>query len=172
MRIAYIKKYDMVNSFDGAVISIWMQGCPHHCKGCFNPETWNENGGTEYSDEEINKVLQLLKNSPYIKGVSFLGGEPFAPYNIYKLTQLLEEIKWIRPNAIISVWTGYKIEEIIEKKLDRTHLNMIEYIVDGQFIESLKDKRLKFRGSSNQRIFHNVDGSFIDITNERGGKLD
>lgn len=161
----------MVNSFGGGVISIWTQGCPHHCKGCFNPETWSEDGGHEITEEELRKIFITLEK-PYIKGVSFLGGEPLSANNVDDVIDLCRAIKNKFPKKIISIWTGYTLEQLYEKGLDKTYLSVIDYIVDGQFVEELKDKRLKLRGSSNQRIWKNSLGDFINITDWWGDNLD
>ena len=120
----------------------FLSGCPHHCKGCHNPESWNIKNGTEYTVEEI--VTKALE-SPY--DVTFSGGDP-----LYQLTELNAVASLIKPYRGIWVYTGYTWEEIIGNDALRSVLPNIDVLVDGRFEESKRDTELTFRGSSNQRI--------------------
>lgn len=146
MRYAKIANYDVANG-SGLRTTLFVQGCPHHCKGCFNPNTWDFDGGMEYTEETTREIIQLL-NKPGIKGLSVLGGEPLAQGK--ELYDILKRIKTAMPDIDIWMWTGYIYEELnpVQKEI----VSLVDVLVDGPFIEDKKDIRLKFRGSSNQRI--------------------
>ena len=141
-----IRKMDISNG-PGVRVSIFVQGCTFHCKNCFNPETHYFNGGKEFDDDTIKKVLDLCQNDS-IRGLSILGGEPLHPKNIEEVTRLAKTFKETYPNKDIWVWTGFHFEDLKEKEI----FHYIDVLVDGQFDEELKDPRLKWRGSSNQRV--------------------
>lgn len=147
MRYAQIRKLDISNG-EGVGVSLFVQGCPIHCEYCFNKETWDPNGGKEWTPEVERKFLELV-NRDYISRVSFLGGEPLFKNNVATIRHLLELIpntksKWI--------YTGFKFEGLNEEQLKTVKL--ADYLVDGPYIDNLKDMRLEFRGSSNQRIIN------------------
>ena len=146
MRYNKIRKMDIANG-PGVRVSIFFQGCSFHCKNCFNPETWDFNGGKEYTDEIKRKVLDCA-NKDYIKGLSILGGEPLCPTNIDATIELAKDFKEKYPNKTVWVWSGYLFENVSNKNL----FNYIDVLVDGQFKQELKDFRLPFCGSSNQRV--------------------
>ena len=148
MRYSKIRKMDVANGI-GIRVSIFMQGCTFNCKNCFNPETHDFNGGIEFTDETINKVLELCDND-YIEGLSILGGEPLHPLNIEGSTKLAKAFKQKFPNKNIWVWSGFVFEQLNQKEI----LNYIDVLVDGLFKEELHDPTLKFRGSSNQRVIN------------------
>lgn len=141
-----IRKMDISNG-PGVRVSIFVQGCTFHCKNCFNPETHDFNGGKEFDDHIINMILDLCKNDS-IRGLSILGGEPLHPKNIEEVTRLAKTFKENYSNKDIWVWTGFHFEDLKEKEI----FHYIDVLVDGQFDEELKDPRLKWRGSSNQRV--------------------
>lgn len=152
-----IKKVDIANG-KGVRVSLFVSGCTHHCKGCFNPETWNFDFGKEYTKETEDDIIKSLEPS-YIEGLSLLGGEPFEPQNQPTLVGLLKRIKKELPTKNVWCYTGYTFEELTGQKKSRAFtdttaemLSMIDVLVDGEFVEDLKDISLKFRGSSNQRI--------------------
>ena len=147
MRYAKIRKMDISNG-PGVRISIFFQGCSFHCKGCFNSETWDFNGGMEFGDEQINTILELA-NSDYITGLSILGGEPMHPKNIEASTKLAKSFKEKYPNKTIWAWSGYLFDEYLK---DKEIINYLDVLVDGQFVEEKKNPTLKWRGSSNQRV--------------------
>ena len=147
MRYNKIRKMDISNG-PGVRVSILMQGCTFNCKGCFNPETHDFNGGKEFTGETINEVLDLA-NDDNIKGLSILGGEPMHPTNIDGTTKLARAFKERYPNKNIWVWTGFLFDRDLKGK---DVLNYIDVLVDGQFVEAQKDPRLKYSGSSNQRV--------------------
>ena len=146
MNYAKIKPVDVANG-EGVRVSVFFSGCPHHCKGCFNAELWNYDAGEAFTFETINKIITATSPT-YITGLSLLGGEPLDPKNIQRVMELCNIFKRYYPNKTIWCYTGYTWEDI-------KHLFILKYIdvlVDGQFVEDLKDPRLRFRGSSNQRI--------------------
>ena len=152
-----IKKVDIANG-TGVRVSLFVSGCTHHCKGCFNPDTWHFSFGKEYSAETEDEIIEALRPS-YIEGLSLLGGEPFEPENQKALICLLKRVRQELPGKNVWCYTGYLLEEIIGQKPSRAFtkdsaemLSMIDVLVDGEFVEELKDISLQFRGSSNQRI--------------------
>ena len=146
MRYNLIRKMDISNG-PGVRVSIFMQGCSFHCKNCFNPETWDFKGGQEFTDDTINKVLELC-NKPEVKGLSILGGEPMHPTNIEGTTKLAKAFKEKYPEKTIWTWTGFKYEDIKDKEV----FNYIDVLVDGQYKDELHNPTLKWKGSSNQRV--------------------
>lgn len=146
MRYNKIRKMDISNG-PGVRVSIFMQGCHFHCKDCFNSETWDFNGGKEYTDETINRVLELCEKD-YIVGLSILGGEPLHPKNIDGTTKLAKTFKEKFPNKNIWMWTGFLFENVKDNEV----FKYIDTLIDGQFKTELFDPRLKWKGSSNQRV--------------------
>ena len=146
MRYNLIRKMDISNG-PGVRVSIFMQGCSFHCKNCFNPETWDFEGGQEFTEDTINKVLEL-SDKKEVKGLSILGGEPMHPTNIEGTTKLAKAFKEKYPEKSIWAWTGFQYEDIKDKDV----FNYIDVLVDGQYKDELHDPTLKWRGSSNQRV--------------------
>lgn len=144
MNYATIKKYDIANGI-GVRVSLFVSGCNHRCKGCFNSEAWDFNYGKKFDVNAENEILHVLEK-PYIKGLSVLGGEPLQQDST--LLEFLRKVKSKFPNKSIWLYTGYTYEQIKDKK----ELDYIDVLVDGKFVEALKDISLQFRGSSNQRI--------------------
>lgn len=157
MNYGEIKKYDIANGI-GVRTSLFVSGCTHHCKKCFNPETWNFNYGKPYTKETEDEIIESL--SPYyIAGLSLLGGEPFEPQNQAELLGLLRRVREELPMKNVWCYSGYLFEELSGKVPSRARceytdemLSLIDVLVDGEFIEEKKDISLHFRGSSNQRI--------------------
>jgi len=147
MRYNLIRKMDISNG-PGVRVSIFMQGCSFHCKNCFNPETWDFNGGKEFDDSTIDEVLDLCGKS-HVKGLSILGGEPMHPNNIEATTKLAKAFKEKYPTKNIWAWPGFKFDEDLKGK---EVLNYIDVLVDGTYNNELNDPTLKWRGSSNQRV--------------------
>lgn len=156
MNYAAVKKHDVANG-TGIRVSLFVSGCTHHCKGCFNPETWDFGFGSVYTDETEKEILSAL-DSEYIKGLSLLGGEPMEPENLPVLLELVKKVREKYPDKTIWCYTGYDFEKDILGYMKDTRpevmqfLRQIDVLVDGEFKEDLKDLRLKFRGSSNQHI--------------------
>ena len=147
MRYNKIRKMDISNG-PGVRVSIFFQGCHFHCEGCFNSETWDFNGGKEFTDEVINHVLDLC-NKDVICGLSILGGEPLNPINITGATKLAKVFKERYPSKSIWLWSGYLFDEYTRNK---EIVNYLDVIVDGQFKIELSSPLLKYKGSSNQRV--------------------
>ena len=147
MRYNTIRKMDIANG-PGVRVSVFMQGCSFHCKNCFNTSTWDFEGGKEFNQDTINEVLDLC-NQDYIKGLSILGGEPMHPKNIEATTSLAKAFKEKYPNKNVWVWSGFKFDQDLK---DTEALKYIDVLVDGQYQDELHDFRLKWRGSSNQRV--------------------
>lgn len=147
MRYNLIRKMDISNG-PGVRVSIFMQGCSFHCKNCFNPETWNFEGGKEFNNTTIDEVLNLC-NKTHINGLSILGGEPMHPNNIEATTQLAKQFKEKYPNKNIWAWSGFRFDEELK---DKEVLNYIDVLVDGTYKDELYNPTLKWRGSSNQRV--------------------
>lgn len=152
MRYNKIRKMDISNG-PGVRVSIFFQGCSFHCKGCFNSETWDFLGGLEFGDEQIEEILKLAEDD-YIEGLSILGGEPMHPKNIEATTMLAKRFKEKYPNKTIWVWSGFLFDEYIK---DLEVSKYLDVVVDGQFIEELRNPNLKWKGSSNQRVIDVVE---------------
>ena len=156
MNYADIKKADIANGL-GVRVSVFVSGCNHHCKNCFNPEAWDFNYGKEFTEEEINKVIKELDH-PYVTGLSLLGGEPLEHINQQGLLPLLRKVKQQLPDKNVWCYTGYTFDnEVMGNMFNNWEetpelLSYIDVIVDGKFEEEKKDIKLRFRGSSNQRI--------------------
>lgn len=142
-----IRKMDVSNG-EGIRVSIFMQGCVFNCKGCFNPETHDFNGGKEFTDETIDRVIELCSKE-YIVGLSILGGEPLHPKNIDGTTKLAKKFKEVYPDKTIWVWSGFLFDRDLK---DKEVLNYIDVLIDGQYNCDLYSPRLKWKGSSNQRV--------------------
>jgi anaerobic ribonucleoside-triphosphate reductase activating protein len=160
MRYAGLIENDIVDSDDGICVSLWMQGCPHHCKGCHNPETWDFNGGIEIDREKlVENVISSLTQNGVKRNFSILGGEPLAPENLGDAAYIISKVRENFPDIKIYLWTGYVIEELNKKNIFiKQILKNIDVLIDGPFILEKKDLTLKLRGSTNQRIFKNIDG--------------
>jgi anaerobic ribonucleoside-triphosphate reductase activating protein len=156
MNYAEIKKYDVANG-PGVRVSLFVSGCTHHCKDCFNAVAWDFEYGQPYTEETEKLILNALSPS-YIKGFSLLGGEPFEPANQPELADLLEKIKKVYPQKSIWCYTGYDLEsDLLTHKVGRgvtvdRMLSCLDILVDGEFVTEKKDLNLRFKGSSNQRI--------------------
>ena len=146
MQYNKIRKMDISNG-PGVRVSIFFQGCSFHCKNCFNKETWDFNGGLEFTDETIDEIIRLC-SPDHITGLSILGGEPMHPNNIEGTIRLAKKFKETYPNKNIWSWSGFLMENICNKEI----LNYLDVLVDGQFVDELKDFTLDWRGSSNQRV--------------------
>ena len=155
MNYADIKQFDVANGL-GIRVSIFVSGCTHHCKSCFNEVAWDFNYGTPFTQKDIDRIIDYLKPS-YVSGLSVLGGEPFERSNQQGLLPLLRKVKEIYPDKDIWCFTGYTFDNDIQGKMcnewDETNemLSYIDVLVDGKFVEELKDLNLRFKGSSNQR---------------------
>jgi len=147
MRYNKIRKMD-ISDGPGVRVSIFMQGCSFNCKNCFNPETHDFADGKEFNEDTINKVLTLCDNEN-IEGLSILGGEPMHPKNIEGTTKLAKKFKEKYPNKNIWVWSGFTFDKDLK---DKEVVKYIDVLVDGQYVDELRNPTLKWRGSSNQRV--------------------
>ena len=156
MNYAAIKKNDIANG-PGVRVSLFVSGCRHHCKTCFNQEAWEFSYGRPFTKDTILEILSALDHD-YISGLSFLGGEPFEPENQDGLLSLAQQFKKCFPGKTLWCYTGFSFEKDLLKgtlgnpKTVRELLSCIDVLVDGRFVEALKDPSLIFRGSSNQNI--------------------
>ncbi|MBE5746223.1 MAG: anaerobic ribonucleoside-triphosphate reductase activating protein [Clostridiales bacterium] len=141
-----ITKDDMLNG-DGLRVVLWVAGCSHHCKGCQNPITWNEKSGLYFDEKAKCEIFDLLEKD-YISGITFSGGDPLMPCNREVVGNLIKEITVKFPNKNIWLYTGFTFDEV--KDLD--FIKFVDVLVDGRFEENLKDEKLLWKGSSNQRV--------------------
>ena len=156
MNYANIKFNDIANG-EGVRVSLFVSGCTHHCKNCFNKETWDFNYGKPFTSEVENLIIEKLKPE-HINGLTLIGGEPMEPANQKGLLEFVKKVKSIYPEKSIWCYTGYLFDEELLKE-SRAHapwtmelLSYIDVIVDGRFVQELKDITLRFKGSSNQRV--------------------
>lgn len=155
MNYADIKRCDVANG-PGIRVSLFVSGCTHHCKECFNPETWDFNYGSPFTENEIEQIIEYM-SPDYIKGITILGGEPFEHPNQQGLLPLLRRIRKVYPEKNIWCFSGYDFEKDIlgrmVKEWEETEelLSYIDVLVDGEFMVDKKDLTLVFKGSSNQR---------------------
>ena len=169
MRYASIRNLDISNG-EGVGVSFFVQGCPFHCKNCFKSETWDFNGGKEWTEETKNKFMELI-NRPYIKRVSFLGGECLADQNLDEILKLVKQIRISYPKKTIWLYTGFCWNDIMcsfaglqadcvvldKKDIEawekrRKIISNIDVLVDGEYIDEQKDLTLKWMGSKNQHV--------------------
>ena len=156
MNYATIKKYDIANG-PGVRVSLYVSGCRNRCKNCFNPETWDFNYGKPFTKQVEDEIIEAMKPD-YIEGFTLLGGDPFEPENQVVLAPFMERLRKVYPNKSFWCFTGYDYEaELLTGKQGDIDcvmriLSTLDVLVDGRFVENLKDLNLRFRGSSNQRI--------------------
>ena len=156
MNYATVKTTDVANG-PGVRVSLYVSGCTHHCKGCFNSETWDFNFGAPYTQAVQDEILNALEPS-YIRGLTVLGGEPFEVPNRKAVSELIKEVRTRFPQKDIWCYTGYNFEKDIQRWIKegddtvREMIDNLDVLVDGEFVEELKNLRLAFRGSENQRL--------------------
>ena len=156
MNYALIRENDIANG-PGVRTSLFVSGCRHHCKGCFNPETWNFNYGSLFTQNEIDQIIQATEPS-FVDGLTLLGGEPLEPENQEGLIELLKQFKQKLPNKTVWCYSGFSFENDLLPKINnniehiKELLSLVDVLVDGKFVEELKSSALLFRGSSNQNI--------------------
>lgn len=166
MRYASIRSLDISNG-EGVGVSFFVQGCPFHCKNCFNSETWDFNGGKEWTEKTKNKFMELI-DRPYIKRVSFLGGECLADQNLDGVLDLIKEIRIFFPEKTIWLYTGFEWDSLMSKicqptfpdkdferiieihKKRKEIISLCNIVIDGEYIDEQRDITLKWRGSKNQ----------------------
>ena len=156
MNYASIKDCDIANG-PGVRVSLFVSGCTHHCKGCFNREAWDFDYGEAFTQETMDLILEMLSPG-YIKGLTLLGGEPFEPQNQGPIVELLRQVKTRYPEKSIWAFSGYLFDRDIlsgrlgDPEITKEYLSYLDVLVDGPFVEAKKDLMLRFRGSSNQRL--------------------
>ena len=166
MRFASMRNLDISNG-EGVGVSLFVQGCDRHCFNCFNPDTWDFNGGKEWTEEAKNKFMELI-DRPYIKRISVLGGEPLAKQNLDEVLSLIKEIRTSFPEKAIWLYSGYNFDLLNSKYNEYKYtpfaanadewltrweiISNIDIMVDGEYIDEQKDLSLRFRGSKNQRV--------------------
>lgn len=158
-RYAGLNTNDFING-QGTCVSFFVQGCPHHCPECFNPETWDFDGGQPLPTDIRGQIIKAICANGIIRNFSVLGGEPLCKENIDEVDSIITAVRTAYPHIKIFVWTGYTLEElqkISDKKISNI-LSQIDFLIDGPFIKDEKDLTLKLRGSRNQRILqHGLD---------------
>lgn len=170
MNYAQMRSMDISNG-EGIGVSLFVQGCDFHCKNCFNSETWNFSKGQEWNEKTKNQFLKLVEK-PFIQRVSILGGEPLHPKNVQNVLKIVDEIRVSYPAKNIWLYTGYTWEEIwikdniktgdkvkdmreeAIKNLRRQVVRMCDVLIDGRYVDELRDVSLHWRGSSNQRVIN------------------
>lgn len=165
MNYATIKFNDIANA-EGICVSIFLQGCPHRCEGCFNPETWRFDGGKEFTPETMEQIVKGLTANGIHRKLCILGGEPLCKENAFLTCLIILTIREKVPNTPIYIWTGYTYEDLLQypphEKIPAI-LEEADYLIDGPFIQEQRDITLKMRGSRNQRIWDLKNN--IEITN-------
>lgn len=165
MNYGTIKECDIADG-PGVRVSLFVSGCRHHCKGCFNADTWDFNYGMPYTKETEDEIIRLLAPD-YIQGLTLLGGEPFEPENQRELVKLLKRVREIYPDKDIWSYSGYIYDvDMVEggrayTEVTKEMLSYLDVLVDGPFVQELKDITLKFRGSKNQRIIKLENGKDV-----------
>lgn len=165
-----IEKTSIANG-TGIRVVLWVSGCSLYCKGCHNPETWDVNSGKLF-DEEAKKELFEALDKPYIQGITFSGGHPLENENLETVYLLIKEIRKKFPTKDIWLYTGYTLEQIfptvvtddfnVNRFYKQSIVEMCDVVVDGKYVEELRDITLKWRGSSNQRIWERNDDRWIE----------
>ena len=156
MNYADIKRCDVANG-EGVRVSLFVSGCTHHCKECFNKEAWDFNYGKPFTEKEIDTIMEYLKPG-YVAGLSLLGGEPMEPSNQEGILSLLRRVKKTYPEKNIWCYTGYLFDKDIlermcqESEITKEIVSYLDIVVDGEFVVKQKNLKVNFRGSDNQRI--------------------
>lgn len=145
-----IKKCDMLNG-NGIRVSLWISGCEHNCNRCQNPQTWNVNGGIPFDEEAERELFESLKK-PYISGITLTGGDPLHENNLQDVLNLVNKIRLLLPDKTIWVYTGYTWEQCLKHPVRKEIVYKCDIIVDGRYINELRNITLSWRGSSNQRV--------------------
>ena len=167
MRYAGVIQNDVVNG-QGVCVSFWTQGCPHHCEGCFNPETWDFNGGYEAPSDLAERIVKAISANGIQRNFSVLGGEPLSPWNRKWVLEILESVLSSCPKTKIFLWTGYEMSELLTNTdtVVSSILNEIDVLVDGKFEKDKKDFSITLRGSCNQNIWEKNCGKWECVSNK------
>lgn len=152
MNYSGIKYADMINGI-GIRVSLFVSGCNHACKNCFNPETWNPKYGEKFTEKQEDEIIDFFKKyGKTIKGLSLLGGDPTYPQNIDPLIKFIRKFKSKLPDRDIWIWSGYTWDEILADSKRKELVSLCDVLIDGKYVDELKNLNLKWRGSSNQRV--------------------
>ena len=155
MRYAGIIKNDF-SAAPGISVSFFVQGCPHHCKGCHNPETWDFDGGKEFTYDVLNDIAESLFANGISRSLAIMGGEPLCEQNIVLTLLVVKTIKETYPDVKIYIWSGYTYDYLMSHITTNLHLKQVldyaDFLIDGPYVEELRDISLPMRGSSNQKI--------------------
>jgi len=154
-RYAGLIKNDFANG-TGTCVSFWTQGCPHHCPGCQNPETWSFNGGKEVPTNIRGQIIKAICANNITRNFSVLGGEPLCEENLEEVDKIITSVRAAFPQIKIFVWTGYLLEDLKKKHNDKINhiLSQIDVLIDGPYIDAERDITLELRGSRNQRVLY------------------
>lgn len=160
-----IIKDDVVNG-EGVCVSFWVQGCPHHCYGCFNSETWSFSNGKPYTSSVKWDIIKAISSNNIIRNFSVLGGEPLDEQNIKMTEEIVTAVRTAYPHIKIFLWTGYTLKDLdMNNPFISSIFEKIDVVIDGRFENDQRDLNLKLRGSTNQNIWRKVDGNWR-ISNE------
>lgn len=155
MKYAGIIKNDF-SAAPGISVSFFVQGCPHHCKGCHNPETWDFDGGKEFTYDVLNDIAESLFANGISRSLAIMGGEPLCEQNIFLTLLVVKTIKETYPDVKIYIWSGYTYDYLMSHITTNLHLKQVldyaDFLIDGPYVEELRDISLPMRGSSNQKI--------------------
>lgn len=153
--------YNDIAAAPGLSVTFFTQGCPHHCPGCHNPDTWDFEGGKEFTADVLDNIVNNMNAEGILRNLCIMGGEPLCEENQFLTLLVINEVKKFYPEVPVYIWTGYTYEELMARKDYRLEqiLNLTDFIIDGPYIDSLRDVTLEMRGSSNQRIInlHEID---------------
>ena len=160
-----IIKDDVVNG-EGVCVSFWVQGCPHHCYGCFNSETWSFSDGKPYTSSIKWDIIKAISSNNITRNFSVLGGEPLDERNIKMTEEVVAAVRTAYPHIKIFLWTGYTLKDLdMNNPFISSIFEKIDVVIDGRFENDQRDLNLKLRGSTNQNIWRKVDGNWR-ISNE------
>lgn len=155
MKYAGLLKNDF-SAAPGVSTTIYLQGCPHRCEGCHNPETWDFDGGKEFTQQTLDNIIKSLNDNNISRNLCIMGGEPLCPENEFLTLLIIKTIKEQLPDVKVYIWTGYLYEDLL--KINNNHLadilKLTDVLIDGPYVQELRDISLFMRGSSNQRIIY------------------
>lgn len=155
MRYAGINKNDFAAA-PGVSVTFFTQGCPHRCPGCHNPETWDFNGGKEFTPQVLNEIIEALTDNGIQRSLSIMGGEPLCEENLFLTLLVISQIREKLPGTKVYLWTGFYYEDLLKNSSSHLKkiLELVDVLIDGPYDESLRDITLPMRGSSNQNIIN------------------
>lgn len=156
-----------VTAGQGVCVSFFVQGCPHRCPGCHNPDSWDFDGGKEFTPNTLKEISDAIGANGITRNLCIMGGEPLCPENQFLTYLVITEVKKKYPDIKVYIWTGYEFKNL-EKDTGRIKqiLENTDFIIDGPFIQELRDITLAMRGSSNQRIYQKIDDQFVEVNIE------